>query len=919
MALTPILLETYRRYKKETNTVVNWLAITAIKVGNVAHLLKPTVPQKPGGRLKGKARSTQSPPSQTIKVPVYLFEQLSQSIASAHVLVPLSILRLLGDVIRAREVCGRFYEMNSNGDVEAMEKNARHRHFIRVLQDVQAILQSITGPKSAAATRRNEYGSEDHIKERLSNIFEYLEVEDCLDLISPEDQETASASSQPVVYEVEAAEDPFLDEAFAIYCFLKDMADIRLFVHTTWREYREQKTSLTTAASTMNTAIEIFRRTDEAFLQDFPRFKDYGRIVEFLHHAKGKASTDEEGGSFPDHTGSYSMNDIRFSRQTLAYEHTYKQYFEFFLFRDNQTAFSTHDKPTKLTRDGEVQRIERLLSFFSESVLGNIPLFFTPEKDLLIQAIARSKANQKASAWMVFAIQTYIDLHRELGADVGRGYRELRHTAAWFTDVFTGYGESLRGEKAGEIDQSTIESCIQALKDFVDVGDSSSDTPDDKMHSSTFRGKRFFLANHPMLCGLMALEFLRKVHESGFDTAGLHGPHATILPFMHLYNAGLQSGFLRPRTRWADLEYLIVKHGEKHIFVGGRPNTKDAYARFCLAMGNSLQCVRSLSRARPGKAVSLGFAKPPRMLHYTSTYLSQIASWEEGKKVYQRANNDAVALLERLVADYLNRKIENTGPRASKMARRSTTNLSPLQTLAIFKDAMKEDEFDIRFDILTIGSLCTQLSRSIEAILQKHRGTDTWRQDLGGSRICFTLIPALAAPQHNHLPLLLKICHLLQETIDRVGNASYLCAEAQRGILDSARHPRLENLFLPADKIIGGPESPESPGQWTLTDDFNGSKYLPTNHNAAPIHHLAPYEERKNLCERLRAVESTEGDTASIIAFSSPFIPPKRVESAESEDPDEQSGSICAPGGISEEMQQLMLEAARRQFGQIDE
>jgi hypothetical protein len=315
--------------------------------------------------------------------------------------------------------------------------------------------------------------------------------------------------------------------------------------------------------------------------------------------------------------------------------------------------------PQVLTRDGEDEHIRRLLSFFSEPAFGKIPLFFTPKEDLLIQAIAGSKANKRASPWMVFAVQTYIDLHRELGSDVGRAYKETRRTAAWFTDVFTEYGKGLRG-KPESINQSTLRACVEALKELVDEADYSNDTPQDKMPKWTFRGKHF-LKNHPMLCGLMVVECHRKVHETGFDIAGRH---SNIVPFMHLYIAGLQSGFLRAGTSWADLEYLINKHGEEYIFVGGRPAIQESYARFCLAIGINLKSVRM---ARSGKLIPLNFTRAPRVLHYISSYLNQVAGWNSNKKIYQRADQDAVALMECLVGDYLNKRIDSSGPRAAKV------------------------------------------------------------------------------------------------------------------------------------------------------------------------------------------------------------------------------------------------------------
>jgi hypothetical protein len=46
------------------------------------------------------------------------------------------------------------------------------------------------------------------------------------------------------------------------------------------------------------------------------------------------------------------------------------------------------------------------------------------QSDLLVRAVGTAVQEGKAASWVVFAFQMFIDMHRELGAEVGRAHRE---------------------------------------------------------------------------------------------------------------------------------------------------------------------------------------------------------------------------------------------------------------------------------------------------------------------------------------------------------------------------------------------------------------------------------------------------------------------------------------------------------------
>lgn len=139
-----------------------------------------------------------------------------------------------------------------------------------------------------------------------------------------------------------------------------------------------------------------------------------------------------------------------------------------------------------------------------------------------------------------------------------------------------------------------------------------------------------------------------------------------------------------------------------------------------------------------------------------------------------------------------------------------------------------------------------------------------------------TLLFVIAMSQDSPYDLpILKIWHLVQETIDRVGNCSYLCAEAGRRILGSARDLRFEEESLSPDKIFGGPNSLEYPGNWRNSNSFGGMEYLATIHDPVENYY---HGARKDLLQKLEQVEATGGDDASMIALSSEHVPPERAK-----------------------------------------
>jgi hypothetical protein len=108
---------------------------------------------------------------------------------------------------------------------------------------------------------------------------------------------------------------------------MKDCNEVRLFVHCTWREYKQCRIPLTVAAMTMNSAIEIYRRLNDTFLVDYPEFEDHREIIAFLNAGYFSAYSLNKAAREAAAT-THSINGARLSSHAFVCEATTKTYFE---------------------------------------------------------------------------------------------------------------------------------------------------------------------------------------------------------------------------------------------------------------------------------------------------------------------------------------------------------------------------------------------------------------------------------------------------------------------------------------------------------------------------------------------------------------------------------------------------------------
>ncbi|KAF2107897.1 hypothetical protein BDV96DRAFT_653398 [Lophiotrema nucula] len=847
MTLSPVLVDTYLRYKRGTLKFVNWLATAAKGTGAVDHLLSDTsisaAATQPTTRLKGKARAeakkkkaVDTQPT-AIDVPLKTFQQLANSIVAARRTVPDTILSILTDVINARKECATFYKaLGTGADGRFGVSNNRHQYFIKLLEKVYRTLKPHVANKEREPATKTEQRDEEDFN-TLTNMFEYLEVEECKESkgSSPTPSLTPAKAKDIPTYKLEPSAE---DISFAIFCFLKDCNQVRLLVHQTWREYKFRRVSLTTAALTMNAAVEIFRQLHESFVADYPDFKDHAKIVDFIYTEGFQPKTGGSGDSGRNENGWFRLDGFTLSAQTLVCERAYKMCFEDVILQgppgENKITFlQTDDTQDKRTFWGERTLLSRFLSQLSFMSYGPDKEFGDGFRnlDMLIKAYRETRATGKALPWAVFAFQTFVDMHRELGNDTRRGFAELQKSCAWMLGSMKScyeFGKTNRCNEWHKINDPVLRTIIEMLTAFsIDDFFAIEILPRIRRANKLFRslepslqpwGSHSYLKDNPTFCGILLQKFFLHFHELG---VGLAGDNGAVLGMVHLYNFATQHNLLSPNRRWQDLEYLIENHGDSYMFVGKRPETtQDCLVQYALVLGVNLH---TFTTNDPHKLRSVRVAKDlksfkskaqPRRLKHLSTYVSEArVVGGIGKSKTTRASEEPAAMVAVLVAKHLDSMEDKNNKRENAKRVRI---LTPLQTLETFRDALRQDEFSPRFNYMSLNVRCIELYRRLYELVPLH-DEGQYAADGNIPLLTSTIFDTYHVPENRSGPIS-KVWPVIDAVVKAEGDVECNAAEKDRRIGAGVDHHTYEDRST--EFVFGGVNSPEDRNMWPTLNAF---------------------------------------------------------------------------------------------------
>ncbi|KAI4917742.1 hypothetical protein J4E85_009834 [Alternaria conjuncta] len=712
MGLAPLLVDTYCTYKKGTGNFVQWLAETARATGTVNNVFKDghhEAVQPTGGRLKGAARKeakkaglTQNATA-TCQIPAKSFLTLATAIAGdTHASVPRSVFTTLRAVIQGRKDCAVWYAMTSDReDIAAKANNASHSHFIKLLEDVFEILkakQPRAEHQSPKTTKLDPVPSTNMYSllqdEALSEIGEMPEVI----------ESHVRPTKEKVTYKLETSD---ADVSFAIFCFFKDATHLRLAVRRTWREFAKGDIGLQAAALTMNAALTMIEKLSNEFEEANPRFKDaetqwmHLEITKFVHDSYSK---DGEGTTFIDagdenHDAfAYKEGKQMLRSDTVMCTHTTDLLLSIFFARKSQ-------EECRLTNDEK--RFLKCVSQLPCAGSGVIVL----ESCMVQKAASTMLIKQQLNSWIIFCLQIFWDMQRELGSRLHVGKALFDKTGQQLIKCYQNYLDTQGLEDIG-ITHKIFRDDIIKRKDYIqtlinDAGLQQTFTRNEQRTGQVFGNIRDFslLKCDPALCGLFLAGIRHEYHRTAIDMASNQG---IILVAAHLYNAVKQTGCLPRDLQWADMDWLIEQQGSDWMFVGKKPEGGVDFGKHVnLAMGLSAhKFTKDYNSRKPGKEVETKVGGA-RRFKYHARY-SELGFNREPRRKKQtggsKAQNDVLIMVESLVNDYQDPAYDNR------------KGLSSLEKLRVFKLAIEKDEPALAFDVMELFLRCLQVLQDI----QKH-------------------------------------------------------------------------------------------------------------------------------------------------------------------------------------------------------
>lgn len=632
--LPKFLVGTYKQYKQDTKILATWLSVTARSMGYVSQaipaqddVVAADAPKK--SKAKSKPKTKKQKRDAARRVPkeqrVFTISQkeflpLAQYISvhlepNSH--VPSSILSMIKRVIEARKSSDDWFKVNTQED----DKDG-HIHFIGILQDVYDTLQ----PHSAADSQ-DGIKKEDNLVD-MDNLFEVLQLEEpsqqFLDAPAAQlpDHKRIRMVCEFVDVFFEHVESYF-EESFAATSLFRDINMIYRHIEHTWCHFKEGKVDLMSAAITTNTAIELVRRLEEDFFEEFPRFRkvdehllkqfkrydpkhtDAQQLINFMFRAK---SIKMKKNTWNDDKSEAHFNLELYEDARYLFMDMHSIFLTYFIGSQHMSKCVYQAGPlglwdpdvnyqdlTALEKHRQDRRIllEVLpdMALLSTSLSGIPPL---AEDELLRGSrnfFAKPKKSPTVHLWMLVSLRVFCDIHHILGANIGKPFETirrlgqsvddaveeaLRHRAVGKTQIWpTDADETIRKNFLDHIQQSLF---VDEVKDFID---------DAARNVRGWEGKSGFelLRRHPWACGLMEFNIRAGSQEVGLVALDQSSSGITTA---HLYNALEKQSVLQ--TLWPDMELFIKLIGNDQIFRGERPsNLEDYCTRLSLLRGISAE------------------------------------------------------------------------------------------------------------------------------------------------------------------------------------------------------------------------------------------------------------------------------------------------------------------------------------------
>jgi hypothetical protein len=737
--MLPAFLESsYKRYKDDTSTFIQWLAETAQSCGAEKSPSTSTPdPAKPGGaRLKGKARKLAKQGSSTgttannktsaAKPDNYVVDSsellgLARTISNSKnssITVPTEIIRAGIRAVSARKKCTAYFESVTNKDDDDKARdNKSHAYFTKLIEDVLMVLQPLFAVSTASkATNEQTSGS---LLQDLQNRFAQLEVEE------PEEVSDDIKVQQPVnkqlaVYELKAYDRKAVAEerAFAYYCLFNDLEKLRSHINKTWTDYMLEKTDLITAAAITNTAIQLAIRSQEEALKAFPGAGDYKEVVPTIIDATTsprpgaeiEVSLNEETADWiftPAYNILDNFCDVLQPNEVPLMK---RGYLGVYNPRDDRSTMHGIEKH----REDQVLLLE-LMPEFSFISKNKLELFAVDE---VSKAIGQMALTKEIPISLAFATTVFLDIHHIMREKVERAFHDFqaivsnaKYVMERHMDFMNNFPRPTTWPRQNDM----------VLRKFIwDMENTMLRDPilagKQKLYKQvglpySIEVERFYLyKRQPILCGLLAFRTTLTLQDLGVTCCNAFG--TAIFP-AHFYNALQQKP--NPVRSWANMDRLISLHTPERVFVGARPTTMvNCFKQVCLMLGQSVTDFAANRRRRAGPPTVS--KNGPRGLKDTSPIC----------EIFRQGLSEkgSMALTVHNIEELLNEQAQDEALKQnpkSKTLRHEWSrygHLTPIQLLEALQTSLEIELPKLRFDYFGLHRQSIEMLRKLNAELK---------------------------------------------------------------------------------------------------------------------------------------------------------------------------------------------------------
>lgn len=731
--LPDFLVGSYRQYKENTKVIATWLASTARAHGYTSEaipsvaevsekLSKSKLKSKPKTKKQKRDAARRIPKEQRGKFVIALDEFLPLAKYISTNLkppsrVPSSILSIIRRVIEARKDSDDWFKANTKED----DKDG-HIHFVRILQEVYDTLQPFS-----SADDGNDPNTTDNATD-IENVYKNLQLEEpsreFLDspAVPGPDRKGVRMLCEFVDVFMEHV-GSYFEESFAASSLFRDVNKIYRHVELVWQNHKDGKVDLMTAAIVSNTAIDLIRRLEEDFFEQFPRFR---KVEE--HILQGIKKYD------PKHTDAQQLTNFMFrakcasKKKTFWNENTSEAYFNLELYEDARYVFldmhalfleyfigsqkmdkcvyqsppglglwdpdTDYDNMTSLEKHRQDRRI--LLELLPDVILlctSTSKIASLGEDELLRGSrnfyVLPGKHTPTIHLWMMVSLRLFCDIHHILGPNIGKPFEAIRRLG---TEATNSINQCIKLRDAGktqiwpaEADESIELNILKRIQQSLFVDEVKEFIDNAARNVKWWKGKKDFelLRRHPWACGLMEFNIHVSMQEAGLVALDQSDSGVTAA---HLYNALQKQDVLN--TLWPDMEMFMELVGDERVFRGQRPTSlEDCSSRLSVMRGIS---AKTFAQNRRDRGILL--SKHGRYSLFPKSDLIQILKSRCVNVVhhFNIADDESAAMLESL-EEVLNKQVHLTSD-GTQVTVRDRGDKKPVSTLK--KDVRQERKYN---------------------------------------------------------------------------------------------------------------------------------------------------------------------------------------------------------------------------------